>query len=85
MELSNGLIITWGQTTETGNFVVTLPTSYTTYFVPMASINEWIANNAYSICTIMENTSQIRIDHWYGTHGNTESLTCSCSYFTIGY
>lgn len=48
----------------------------------MASINEWTANNTYSICTRMENTSQIRIDHWYGA---TMSLSAVCSWITIGF
>lgn len=74
--------MTWGRTTHTGVATLRLPISYSSYFVPMASINNWTANDSYSVCTTMVNKSEIRVDHWYG---KGTSLGYPCSWLTLGY
>ena len=79
---NNGIILQWGKNYFTGRKTFTLPTTYTTTFVPMASINTWTPNNSYSITCRAVGVSEVEIDHWYG---NGASLSGACSYVTIGF
>lgn len=81
-KVNNGIILQWGTNTFTGRKTFTLPTTYTTTFVPMASINTWNPNNSYSITCCAVGVSEVEIDHWYG---NGASLGGACSYVTIGF
>lgn len=79
---NNGIILQWGTNTFTGRKTFTLPTTYKTTFVPIASINNWTANSPYSITCCAVGICKIEIDHWYG---NGASLGGACSYVTIGF
>ena len=79
---NNGIILQWGTNTFTGRKTFTLPTTYKTTFVPMASINDWTPNSSYSITCCAVGISEIEIDHWYNSG---TSLGGACSYVTIGF
>ena len=82
LAFNNKLLLQWGTNNFTGRKTFILPTTYTTAFIPIASINAWTPNNSYSVTCCAVGISKIEIDHWYGSGA---SLSGACSYVTIGF